>query len=143
MTEERVRRCIDQGMSVVVGSVNAEGVPVSCRAMALVSADDLSTVTVYVPLATSQETIANVATTRRMAVTSTHAVDHASIQLKGTAVETRLARADEEAIVRRGIDSFGEVLAQIGIPRRVTRAVTCWPAFAIQMKVEEIYDQTP
>jgi hypothetical protein len=35
------------------------------------------------------------------------------------------------------------VLAQIGIPRRVTRAVTCWPAFAIQMKVEEIYDQTP
>ena len=143
MGPERIRRCLDPGMSLLVGTVSGAGTPVSCRAMALTSADDLATLTVYVPLATSHETIANVATTRRMSVVATYPIDNSSIQLKGTARGTRLAREEEAGTVRAGIDSFGEVLAEIGIPRRVTKAITYWPAFAIDMAVEEIYEQTP
>ncbi len=143
MSQERFRRCLDPGMSVVVGTVDAAGTPVSCRGLALTSADDLATLTVYVPLATSQETIANVATTHRIAVTATYPLDNSSIQMKGLASAARLARDDEAPSVRAGLESFSDVLETIGIPKRVTKGINWWPAFAIEMRVQEIYEQTP
>src|SRR5262245_57684476 len=114
MNQERIRRCLDPGMSLLVGSVDAGGTPVSCRAVALTSADDLATVTVYVPLATSHETINNIATTHRMAVAATYPIDNSSMQLKGTASAARLARADEEPLIRASLDGFADVLEQLG-----------------------------
>jgi hypothetical protein len=108
-----------------------------------VSADDLTTATVYVPVATSRDTLANVASTQRVAVVATHPLDHHSVQLKGTAVRTRLAREDERHTAERGFDGFAELLNGIGIPPRVTNTVTRWPAFAIEFRVEDIFDQTP
>jgi hypothetical protein len=35
------------------------------------------------------------------------------------------------------------VLDAIGLPRRVTHRIAHWPAFAIEMTVEQIFDQTP
>jgi hypothetical protein len=87
--------------------------------------------------------IANVATTHRLTVVATHPLDHYSLQLKGRAAAVRLARDDEASVVRRGFDGFAELLNNIGIPPRVTNAVTRWPAFAIEVQVQEIYDQTP
>jgi hypothetical protein len=140
---ERVKRCLDGGMSILVGSVDGAGMPSCCRAVALTSADGLATITAYVPVATSQDTIANVAGTRRMAVVVSHPIDHCSTQLKGTTTSVRLARDDEAALVQGQLDQFAEVLATIGVPRRVTGRVAHWPAFAIEMRVEEMYEQTP
>ena len=130
-------------MSVLVGSVDARGMPSCCRAMALVSNDELVTATVYVPVATSQVTIANIANTHRIAVVSANPIDHSTIQLKGTVTGTRLARPDEEPVVRERAQAFGRSLEAIGLPGRVTGRVTHWPAFAIDLRVQEIYEQTP
>jgi hypothetical protein len=143
MSDPRAARCLEQNNSVVVASVNDTGEPSTCRALAVASEDGLSTLTVYVPVSTSRDTMANVATTGRLTVVATHPLDHHSIQLKGRGATARLAREDEAGLVRRGFDGFAELLNGIGIPPRVTNAVTRWPAFAIEMKVEEIYDQTP
>jgi len=35
------------------------------------------------------------------------------------------------------------VLERIGVPRRLVRNVTRWPAFAIEMRVEHVFEQTP
>ena len=102
-----------------------------------------ATLTVYVPVVTSRETIANVQSTRRLAVVATQPLDHCSTQLKGVAQGTRPAREDEEPFVRRHLGNFGGVLNQLGIPPRVTSTVVHWPAIAIDMRVEEIFDQTP
>jgi hypothetical protein len=141
--DHRLKRCLEEGTSLLVGSVSAKGDPVCCRAVALTSHDDLATVTVYVPMATSAETIANVATTRRLAVVATQPADHCATQLKGIAQATRLAREDEAPMIQKQLWSFGNVLGVLGIPPRVTRCLVYWPAFAIDMRVEEIYDQTP
>jgi hypothetical protein len=143
MISDRIRRCLEPGLSILVGSADARGVPVCCRGTTLTSDDDLATVTVYVPLATSQETIANVASTRRIAVAATHAIDHCSTQLKGVTTSVRLAREDEKELVTSGVDRFGDILNEIGVPKRLMRTLTPWPAFAIEVRVEEIYDQTP
>jgi len=143
MTDPRVRRCLERGMSVLVGTVDEHGRPSCCRALALTSNDDLATVTAYVPVATSRAVIADIAATRRMAVVANQPIEHLSFQLKGTTGTTRLARDDERDVVRDHVDGFGDVLNDLGVPRRITRSLTYWPAFAIELQVEEIFEQTP
>ena len=141
--DDRLAKCIEPGVSVIVGSVDAGGNPACCRAVGLRSLDDLSTAIVFVPVATSRETMAKVASTGRVAVVTTHPISHCATQLKGIVEATRMARDDEEAFVRGHFAGFGGVLNDIGYPARVTRSVAQWPAFALQMRVEEIYEQSP
>jgi hypothetical protein len=140
---ERLRKCVEPGVSVIVGSVDAEGNPACCRAVGLRTDDGLATVTVFVPAATSKETMANVAATRRLAVVTTHPISHCATQLKGIVERARPARDDEEPFVVNHLGGFGGVLNTIGYPLRVTRSVAHWPAHALEMRVEEIYEQSP
>jgi hypothetical protein len=143
MISSRARRCLEPELSIIVGTVDAQGVPSTCRAVALASDDGLETLTVYVPVATSHSTIQNLATTKRLAVAATHPRTNAATQLKGTTIETWLARDNESELVRSRLEAFGEVLESIGVPRRLTRSVAHWPAFAIRIRVEQIFEQTP
>ena len=89
---------MEGGISVIVGTADADKVPTCCRAIAITTKDNFETVTVYVPAATGQETIANVATTRRVAIAATEPLSHGSIQIKG------ISRGREaRAAVRRGV----------------------------------------
>jgi hypothetical protein len=126
-----------------MASVDAQKVPSCCRAVAVASDDNTETLTVFVPMATSHEVLRNVATTRRVAITVTDPLTHTSTQLKGISVDVRLAREDEATFVRARLDATAEGLAAIGIPRRVTQNVGCWPAFAVTARIEDVFDQTP
>jgi hypothetical protein len=143
MNDVRLAHCFDAGMSLLVATATRGNIPVCCRAVALSSTDGGDTVTVYLPMATSQETMQNVATTRRMVITASHPISHVSIQLKGTTMDARIARDDESAFVRSQLDAFAEMLDTIGIPRALTRNAVCWPAFAVSMRVEQVFEQTP
>jgi hypothetical protein len=105
MTSARLHRCLEPGLSILIATVDAQNIPSSCRAVAIVSDDGLQTVTAYLPVATSHEALHNIALTKRLAIAATHPVDHCATQLKGTSVEARLAREDE-----------------------ATRSPTCWRA---------------
>jgi len=143
MNQTRVHRCLEPGLSILVGTADASGRPSCCRAIAISSDDDLKTVTVYLPVATSHETIQNLATTSRMAIAATDPADHSATQIKGTTTDARLARDEEAAFVRGRLDAFAEKLDGFGVPRRLTRSLTHWPAFAVSMRVEQVFDQTP
>jgi hypothetical protein len=142
MPQETLQRFAGGGVSVIVGTVDADGVPTCCRGIAI-AMRDLETVTVYVPAATAQETVANVATTRRVAISCTHPLSHEAMQIKGLTRGVRLAPASDEAFVRQRLEEFGDVLDQIGLPRSVWRSVAHWPAFAIDVSVEQVFNQTP
>jgi hypothetical protein len=131
------------GVSVIVGTVDRDGNPSCCRGVALASADGGKTITVYVPVATGQDIIANIATTRRIAVGSTYPPDHSAIQLKGTTAGARLATEEEAPLIQKQMEKFADSLDECGLPRRLTRSITHWPAFAIDVQVEEQYEQTP
>jgi hypothetical protein len=143
MLDPRIRRCLEAGNSILVGTADTHGTPSCCRAIALTSDDDLKTVSVYLPIATSQPIIKDIATTHRMAVAATHIVEHFSVQLKGTANTARLACNEEAALIEERLESLADVLFTLGIPRRLTRSVAHWPAFVVDMRVEEVFEQTP
>ena len=142
-TEHPLQRFIEGGISVFVGTVDADKIPTCCRAIALTTKDNFETVTVYVPAATGQETIANVATTRRVAISASEPLSHAAVQLKGVSRGVRLAPPADEELVRTRLHQFADVLAELGLPRRVTHRIAHWPAFAIEVSVEQVFDQTP
>jgi hypothetical protein len=143
MPHDALRPFMEDGVSVVLATADADGIPSCCRGIAVTSRDNFETLTIYVPATTAQETIANVATTRRVAVSATKPLSHESVQVKGITRGVRLAPASDEAFVRSRLDSFAEVLDQIGLPRRVTKSIAHWPAFAIDISIEEVFDQTP
>ena len=121
--DERLVKGVEPGVSVIVGSVDADGNPSCCRAVGLRSDDDLATVTVFVPAATSGDTIRNVAATRRLAVVTTHPISHCATQLKGIVERTRPARDEEEAFVAAHLGGFGAVLNAMGYPPRIKRSL--------------------
>ena len=132
-----------EGMSLYAGSVSSDGVPAGCRAVALRTNRELTEITVYLPMATSHDVVANVAATKRLAIVATYPPDHFAVQLKGTTTAVRLAADDESEFVHARLGSFAGVLHAIGIPRRIGESLNCWPAFAIEMKVDEMFEQTP
>lgn len=144
MFDERILRvAVDGGTSVLVGSADANAVPACCRGIAVSTDRALSRATVYVPVATSRDVVANAATTKKLAVMITRVVEHVGVQLKGTVETIRLAADDEAPFVRGRLNEFADILDEIGLPRRVFRSVAHWPAFAIEVTVEEVFDQTP
>ena len=144
MIDERILRvATDGGTSVLVGSADSNAVPACCRGIAVSTDRTLARATVYVPVATSRDVIANAATTKKLAVMITRVVEHVGVQLKGTVEAIRMASDDEEFFVRNRVNEFAEVLDEIGFPRRIFRSVSHWPAFALELKVEDVFDQTP
>ena len=134
---------MQSGLSIIVGTADAERVPSCCRGLAIRTKDNFETVTVYVPAATSHETMANIATTQRVAIVCAEPLSHQTTQIKGLTRAVRLAPQSEEPFVREQRDAFAGVLAAIGYPLHVARSLTHWPAFAIDVSVEEVFDQTP
>lgn len=143
MSETWRDRCLERGTSILLAAVDQKGVPSCCRGIAVHSEDGFRTMTVYVPMATSRETIASIAATRRLAVSVTQPLDHHSVQLKGTTTNVRLAQNEEQQLVERRLFEFADVLHEIGLPRRIARTITHWPAFAIEMRVDQVFEQTP
>jgi hypothetical protein len=142
-TTTRIKRSLEPGTSILIGSVDPQGFPACCRGIALTSTDGLATARVYVPIATSHETIANIATTGRITIVACHPVEHETLQIKGVVTGTQLANESEAALVRERLAQFSTALNRIGIPPRVTRTIGCWPAFAIDVRVEDVFEQTP
>ena len=144
MFDERLLRvATDGGTSVLVGSADSNAVPACCRGIAVSTDSTLARATVYVPVATSRDVIANAATTKKLAVMITRVVEHVGVQLKGSVEAIRMAGDDEGPFVRRRLQEFADVVDEIGLPRRIFLSVNHWPAFAVEITVEEIFDQTP
>lgn len=140
---ERLRNCVEGGRAVIVGTVDAAGHPACCRGIAITTKNDFDSIIVYVPVATGQETVANVATTRRVAVAWSHPISHESLQVKGVTRGVRVASPSEQPLVEQRLGDFADILDTLGVPRHLTLSVAHWPAFAIEVSVDQVFDQTP
>lgn len=143
MSNPRIQEWLQGGASVIVGTADAEGVPAACRGIAIAEGKEPDTLIVYLPAATAHEMLANIATTRRMAVAASHPLSHRTVQVKGVTRGVKLAPSSDEAFVRERWEQFADVLVEIGLARGILPRVAHWPAFAVEMSIEQIFDQTP
>lgn len=134
---------IESGISVLVGSRDARLRPDCLRAAGAFADPALGELTVVLPKATSERTLANLRGNGRIAVTVTRAVDHRSLQLKGAVVEIRESTESERARIERYLEALALDWGMVGVPRKATLALNYWPSYTVRLAVESLFEQTP
>ena len=134
---------IGSGISVLVGTRDARLRPDCVRAAGVTADPQTGTLTLFLPAATSERALANLADNGRIAVCVTRAMDHRSLQIKGGALEVRPAAAGERAAIERYLELLAVDWSFVGVPRQATKAMNCWPAFQVTLHAETLFEQTP
>jgi hypothetical protein len=140
---------LESGVSVVVGTRDADLVPEITRAWGLLVSKDRKSISLCVPLATSHKTLDNLAGNGQITVCCSLPTSYKTVQLKGQGIETAdPSRADLTAVARHR-EAFGRLNVRIGVPRQ--RIETFWrreletspDLVKVRIVPEQVFDQTP
>lgn len=134
---------LTSGVSLLVGTRDPDNVPACVRAMGAIVAPDRRSLTVLLPVATADRTLANLRDNGRIAVTFSRIIDHRGVQIKGQCLAIRPATADEERVQRAYADAWFAALEEIGLPRATTARLAVTPGVAIEVRPETVFEQTP
>jgi len=140
---------LESGVSVVVGTRDADLVPEITRAWGLLVSKDRKSLSLCVPLATSHKTLDNLASNGQVALCCSLPTSYKTVQLKGQCIETTDPRRADLTAVERHREAFGRLNARIGFPRQHSK--TFWrreletsPVLVkLRFVPEQIFDQTP
>jgi hypothetical protein len=144
-----VKTFIEQGVSVMVGTRDAELVPELVRAWGPRISRDRTSVSVCVAMAAGARTIGNLRDNGRLAVTFALPADSNAIQVWGRCIGTGRPRRDDLTAVQQHRDAFAQVSNGLGVPLPFIEAL--WQRelagsagmVKIRFVVEQIFNQTP
>ena len=134
---------LQEGVGIHIATRNAALEPNGTRALAVRVEDDGRHVVVYVAKVAAARVAADLEDNGQVAVSFGRPVDDRACQVKGVFIASRDASDDERPFIARQWDGFLSRLEQIGIPRAATRAWITWPAVAIRVRVNALFEQTP
>jgi hypothetical protein len=134
---------LEGGVSITVGSRDAASRPECARGLGVTVGADRQTLTVFLNEALAGRMRADFEDNRQIAVGFSRIVDHRGVQLKGKVRNMRPATQAESAVQERYLAAFAEALSLAGLPRAVVRGLRLQPALAVELEVEDIFNQTP
>jgi predicted pyridoxine 5'-phosphate oxidase superfamily flavin-nucleotide-binding protein len=129
--------------SVAVGTCDDKRMPYGTRVGAVRLWPDRQHVTVFLADAIAGPTLANLRINPRVGIQISNPPDHRTLQLKGALHAIRAAEPADHAYIRRFIEELAESVSTFGMPAERVVRMTSWPACAIDVRVEEIFLQTP
>lgn len=104
---------------------------------------DRRELTVFLPAATADSTLANLRDNGRIAVCFSRAADHRSIQVKGRMLDERAGDEADREVVERYRAAVAQEWGFVGLPSRITFRVAAWPSRAVRLSIESVFVQTP
>jgi hypothetical protein len=123
---------------------NARLVPDICRLMGARVEPDRQHVLAYVPGPSGAGVLANLAVAPRLTLLIAHIYTYEAYQVKGTYSGHRACTPAEIEYQRAYVDRFAECLVVQQLPReQIIAAYFHQPSFAVRLRVEELYEQTP
>lgn len=129
--------------SVAVGTCDDKHIPYGTRVAAVRIWPDRQHVTAFLAEAIAARTLANLRANPRVGIQVSNPPDHRTLQLKGVLYATRNAEPDDRAYIEQFIEELGHSVEGFGMPfERIVR-MNAWPAIAIDVRVDEIFLQTP
>ncbi len=131
------------GLSLTVATRDAALQPDGARVWAARISRDRTELTLFLYRPAAAATLRNLESQPEIAICVDRPSDSRACQVKGLYVSSRPARATERAEVQRQADAFLTGLEAIGIPRTMTGGWRWWPAVAVQMRITELFEQTP
>jgi hypothetical protein len=131
------------GVSIFVGTRDAENRPLAVRAVGASVSKDRREVTVFLHESWTNPALDNLRTNGEIAVGFSRPMDHLSVQVKGKVKSIVPASEGARTVPDRYHASYSEQLYIIGLPRSLTKRINVWPAAAVTLEVASIFLQTP
>ncbi len=140
---------LESGVSVVVGTRDADLVPEITRGWGLLVSKDRRSISLCVPLATSHKTLDNLAGNGQITICCSLPSSYKTVQLKGQCIKTTDPRRADLTAVERHREAFGRLNVRIGFPHQLTetfwrRELEASPVLVkLRLVPEQVFDQTP
>jgi len=140
---ENLAALLEGLVAVHAATRDAAFVPDEVMAAAARPSADGRRLTVFLPVATSETSLANLRENGAIAVVLSQPLTHRTVKLKGRVETIGPAHEEERAEVERLAAAFDSEVEVIGLPPAVVRRRTRWPCHAVTFVVAEAYEQTP
>lgn len=134
---------LESGVSIGIATRDADGMPETTRAVGARVHEDRRHLAIFVPAATSADALSNLIRHDRVAAVFSRPTDHRTIQIKGRRVALREAADAERERIEAYLPLLADGLCTVGLPPRLTRRLSHWPAWAIELQVDSIFEATP
>lgn len=143
MIDTQLAAFLQEGVGIHIATRNASLEPNGTRALAVTVEDDGLHVVVYVTAVAAARIRPDLDANGQIAVGFGRPIDDRACQVKGVFIGARAATEAERPTVLAQWDGFLASLEQIGIPRAATKTWVTWPAVAIRLRANALFDQTP
>jgi hypothetical protein len=134
---------VESGVSITLGTRDAELRPECLRVMGASVGADRSSVSLYLSQALAARSLSNLADNGLVSAFFSRPVDYRSLQIKGSLQETRPGTDADRALQERYLAGFVEQLYCVMVPRAVSRRMRIWPSVVVTFTAEELFQQTP
>jgi hypothetical protein len=134
---------LESGLSIVAATRDGDLQPDGAAALAVRVHEDRTAVTVFFNPEAADRMLRNLKSHPQIALDLDLPTTHRACQVKGLYVASRTARAEERPEIERQVEGFAADLQAIGIPRAMTAGLKTWPCTALEVRVTELYEQTP
>lgn len=135
-----------RGISVIVGSRDAQQRPSIMRAVGSKVSADGGDITVYLSRRQSRQLLQDIAATGHIAVVFSEPATHRTVQLKATRTSLRAAGAEDAPELARYLASMEQEILRVGYPPEMTQAMLAHrleDVVAVHFQPEQAFDQTP
>jgi hypothetical protein len=143
MIDTELAAFLQEGVGIHIATRNGAMQPNGARGIAVTVEADGAHLVVYVAKIAAARILPDLEDNGQAAVSFGRPVDDRACQVKGVFAGGRDATDDERAAVLAQWDGFLGSLEKIGIPRAATKTWVTWPAVAIRLRVNALFNQTP
>src|SRR4051812_29894624 len=143
MIDRELAAFLQEGVGIHIATRNAALQPNGARAIAVTVEPDGEHFVVYVARAAAARVLPDLQANGQAAIGFGRPIDDRACQVKGVFTGVRDATEDERAKVLEQWDGFLGSLETIGIPRAVLKTWVTWPAVAIRLRANALFNQTP
>jgi hypothetical protein len=143
MIDTQLAAFLQEGVGIHIATRNRALQPNGARAIAVSVEPDGEHLVVYVGRVAAARILPDLEDNGQAAVGFGRPIDDRACQVKGVFVGWRDASEDERPAVLAQWDGFLGSLEQIGIPRAATKTWVTWPAVAIRLRANALFNQTP
>jgi hypothetical protein len=143
MIDRQLADFLEEGLGIHIGTRNDRLEPNGARALAVKVDDDGFHMVVYIASSAAPRVLGDLKSNGQIAVSFGRPIDDRACQVKGVFDSHRPATPDERPLVIGQREGFIAQLGRIGIPAQPLAGWDTWPATAIRLKANAVFEQTP
>jgi hypothetical protein len=140
---EELAAFLRSGLAITVATRDGELQPDGAWGWAVEVEDGGREILLYLYEAAAAAMLRNLERHPEIAAVLDQPTSHRACQVKGRFLSARPALPAERATVERQVEAFRRDLEAIGIPPRLSADWKVWPAVALRVEVQEVFEQTP